>query len=118
MISTADDITLLSPKDGLFLSPGDDHDGSSSETMISTANDTTLPAPSTYAYTVRVNMDSEILNLDCFRGKTCFATAHSQEYRGLWNEMTHTGENVFRGNTTVRGKTYDISRSHPIYKKL
>ena len=71
-----------------------------------------------HAHTVWVNKDREILNLDCFCGKTCFKFSHSQECRGLCNEMTHAGENVFRGNTTVRGKTYDVSRSHPIYKKL
>ena len=56
------------------------------------------------------------VNLGC--GKTCFAIAHSQKCRGLGNGMTHVVENVFRGNTTARGKTYDISRSHPIYKQL
>ena len=49
-ISITDKITeselFLSTEDGLFLSPKDDHDGSSFEAMISTTDDTTLLAPS------------------------------------------------------------------------
>ena len=76
-----------------------------------------------HAHSVNVNSDRKILKLDCFRGMTCFEILHSHECEGLWHLQQRVRNTSARESTgqrcehVVRSRSYNVTRSHPMYKK-
>ena len=62
--------------------------------------------------------DRKILQMPCFRGKTCFDIAHSKECAGLWVVQGMAGRTAERQGEQVQAPAYSVHTSHPIYKHL
>ena len=77
-----------------------------------------------HAHSVNVNSDRKILKLDCFQGMTCFEILHSHECKGLWHLQPRVRNISARESTgqrcehVVRSRSYNVTRSHPMYKKM
>ena len=80
-----------------------------------------------HAHSAVMDHDRKILEIDCFQGMTCFEILHSEECRGLWipkqsedvdatRNLPDDGGAIF--TRRVRGCSYSVTRTHPIYKHL
>ena len=80
-----------------------------------------------HAHSAVMDHDCKILKMNCFQGMTCFEIPHSEECRGLWipkqtedvqatRNLPDDGGAIF--TRIVRGCSYSITRTHPIYKHL